>query len=125
MGVSADIKPKEGRSLGTATEVREALSSFFPELKFSRFANPAVNQKELRSFVRDTLKFLMPFKLVGPKAPFMFQGIRDGDGWSMDVSFDDAEVVGVVYISFYGKFDKAENAFDALFKAYPWKLRVY
>lgn len=98
---------------------------FFPELTFSHFANPATNTKELRSFVKDTLQFLMTFKLVGPKAPFMFQGIREGDGWSMDITFDDAEIIPIVYISFYGTFDKAEPAFDALCKAYSWKVKVY
>ena len=125
MGVSAEIRPIKGRSLGSGEQVREALMRFFPELTFSRFANPATNTKELRSFVKDTLQFLMTFKLVGPKAPFMFQGIREGDGWSMDITFDDAEIIPIVYISFYGTFDKAEPAFDALCKAYSWKVKVY
>jgi len=125
MGVSAEIRPMKGRSLGSGEQVREALMRFFPELTFSRFANPATNTKELRSFVKDTLQFLMPFKLVGPKAPFIFQGIREGDGWSMDITFDDAEIIPIVYISFYGTFDKAEPAFDALCKAYSWKVKVY
>jgi hypothetical protein len=125
MGVSAEIRPRKGRSLGSAAQVREALFRFFPDLKFSHFANPATNAKELRSFVRDRLQFLMPFKLVGPKAPFMFQGIRDGDGWAMDITFDDAESIDIVYISFYGKFAIAEPSFDALLKAHRWKLKVY
>lgn len=125
MGVSVEIRPMQGRSLGSGEQVRQTLIRFFPELTFSRFANPATNTKELRSFVKDTLKFLMPFKLVGPKAPLMFQGIHEGDGWSMDITFDDAEIIPIVYISFYGKLDKAALAFDELCKAYSWKVKVY
>ena len=125
MGVSAEIRPSKGRSLGSAVQVRERLAISFPEMTFSRFANSATNAKELRSLVRDTFQFLMPFKLVGPKAPFMFQGIREGNGWAMGVTFDDAASVGIVYISFYGKFDQAEAAFDALCEAHLWTLKVY
>lgn len=111
--------------MGSTAQVREALSRFFPELSFQRFANQATNSKELRSSVRDTLQFWKPFKLVGPRAPYIFQGIREGDGWTMDIKFDDTDSVDLLHLSFYGNIGQAEATFGALLEEYQWELEIY
>jgi hypothetical protein len=124
MGVSAEIRPKKGKSLGNAADVRAALERHFPGVKIVRYENN-FDKAALKSFAKTLLQSWMPVKLIGPSSPFAFNGDFEGSGWSMQVEFDDADSIPIAYVSFYGNFDAAQPNFDALFATVPWKLKVY
>lgn len=124
MGVSAEIKPKKGKSLGNAADVRAALERYFPGIKFVRYENN-FDKTALKGFASSLLPSWMTVQLVGPSAPFAFQGDFEVGGGAMEVQFDDADAIPIAYVSFYGNFDTALANFDALFATFPWKLKVY
>ena len=122
MSVDASIRPQDGGTLGSASEVRDAFSQFFPAISFTRGSHSLAR---LRSLVADQLPPEMSSQLRdATHTPFSYRGHLQEEGWSMLLDFDDSLAVSEITISFYGShFDRAQTRFEALLAAKTWEIK--
>jgi hypothetical protein len=122
MGLDASLKPKTGRTLGSAAEVKAAFERFFPGVVFTRHETPPRDEEKLHSFAAKLMPSWAKVELVGPTAPFFILGDYQADNWSMQAEFDDAAEVPEVFLSMYGELSRSTEPFKSLLAAYPWNL---